>query len=92
MLEANASASQKREEAMEKLREVVEMPLLHPERFITLGIDPPVSNVYEFRPKPDSRVVAKYFMDTHLPFIEHSLGQLFRSQAAPSQPSNAPAK
>jgi 26S proteasome regulatory subunit T1 len=29
------------EESMEKLREVVELPLLHPERFITLGIDPP---------------------------------------------------
>jgi 26S proteasome regulatory subunit T1 len=28
-------------EAMEKLREVLETPLLHPERFITLGIDPP---------------------------------------------------
>ena len=28
-------------EAMEKLREVLELPLLHPERFLTLGIDPP---------------------------------------------------
>eukprot|EP00977_Amphora_coffeiformis_P028692 scaffold36558_cov298-Amphora_coffeaeformis.AAC.1 len=28
-------------DAMEKLREVVELPLLHPERFIALGIDPP---------------------------------------------------
>mmetsp|Transcript_51692 Transcript_51692/g.88687 ORF Transcript_51692/g.88687 Transcript_51692/m.88687 type:complete len:436 (+) Transcript_51692:50-1357(+) len=28
-------------DALEKLREVVELPLLHPERFITLGIDPP---------------------------------------------------
>merc|ERR1711871_77404 len=28
-------------EPIEKLREVVEMPLLHPERFVTLGIDPP---------------------------------------------------
>jgi len=28
-------------EQMEKLREVVEMPLLHPERFVNLGIDPP---------------------------------------------------
>jgi 26S proteasome regulatory subunit T1 len=26
---------------MEKLREVIEMPLLQPERFVTLGIDPP---------------------------------------------------
>ena len=26
---------------IEKIREVVEMPLLHPERFVTLGIDPP---------------------------------------------------
>merc|ERR1711916_242796 len=28
-------------EQIEKLREVVELPLLHPERFVTLGIDPP---------------------------------------------------
>jgi 26S proteasome regulatory subunit T1 len=28
-------------DALEKLREVVELPLLHPERFMTLGIDPP---------------------------------------------------
>jgi 26S proteasome regulatory subunit T1 len=28
-------------EQIEKIREVVELPLLHPERFITLGIDPP---------------------------------------------------
>lgn len=28
-------------DAMEKLREVLEMPLLHPERFVTLGIEPP---------------------------------------------------
>lgn len=28
-------------EQIEKLKEVVEMPLLHPERFVKLGIDPP---------------------------------------------------
>jgi len=28
-------------DAMEKLREVLELPLLHPERFVALGIDPP---------------------------------------------------
>jgi len=28
-------------EAIEKLREVVEIPLLYPERFVTLGIEPP---------------------------------------------------
>jgi 26S proteasome regulatory subunit T1 len=28
-------------EQIEKLREVVELPLLHPERYISLGIDPP---------------------------------------------------
>ncbi|KAI9920978.1 hypothetical protein PsorP6_002421 [Peronosclerospora sorghi] len=28
-------------DALEKLREVVELPLLHPERFVNLGIDPP---------------------------------------------------
>mmetsp|Transcript_20876 Transcript_20876/g.37001 ORF Transcript_20876/g.37001 Transcript_20876/m.37001 type:complete len:443 (+) Transcript_20876:217-1545(+) len=28
-------------DSLEKLREVVELPLLHPERFVNLGIDPP---------------------------------------------------
>lgn len=28
-------------EQIEKIREVVEMPLLHPEKFTQLGIDPP---------------------------------------------------
>jgi 26S proteasome regulatory subunit T1 len=28
-------------DAMDKLREVLETPLLHPERFVALGIDPP---------------------------------------------------
>merc|ERR1719333_1411393 len=28
-------------ESLQKLREVVELPLLHPDRFVTLGIDPP---------------------------------------------------
>ena len=28
-------------DAMEKLREVLETPLLHPERFVALGIEPP---------------------------------------------------
>merc|ERR1712226_900540 len=30
-----------RKEQIEKLREVVETPLLHPERFVNLGIEPP---------------------------------------------------
>jgi hypothetical protein len=33
-------------DALEKLREVVEMPLLHPERFVALGIDPPKVRLY----------------------------------------------
>lgn len=28
-------------EQIEKIREVVELPLLHPEKFVTLRIDPP---------------------------------------------------
>ena len=28
-------------EQIDKLREVVEMPLLHPEKFVNLGIEPP---------------------------------------------------
>jgi 26S proteasome regulatory subunit T1 len=31
--------------ALEQLREVVEIPLLHPERFVTLGIDPPKGKI-----------------------------------------------
>lgn len=33
-------------DAIDKLREVVEIPLLHPERFVNLGIDPPKVNLY----------------------------------------------
>ena len=32
-------------EQIEKLREVVELPLLHPERFVQLGIDPPKGSI-----------------------------------------------
>ena len=28
-------------EQIDKMREVVELPMLHPEKFVTLGIDPP---------------------------------------------------
>ena len=28
-------------EQLERMREVVELPMLHPERFVALGIDPP---------------------------------------------------
>ena len=28
-------------EQIEKMREVVELPMLHPEKFVQLGIDPP---------------------------------------------------
>lgn len=31
--------------SLEQLREVVEIPILHPERFVTLGIDPPKGNL-----------------------------------------------
>lgn len=34
-------------DSLEKLREVVEMPLLHPERFVSLGIDPPKVRFWE---------------------------------------------
>ena len=34
-------------EQIQKLREVVETPLLHPERFVTLGIDPPKGNIFK---------------------------------------------
>lgn len=35
-------------EQIEKLREVVELPLLHPERFVQLGIDPPKGEIAFF--------------------------------------------
>ena len=53
----------------------------------TFGVEPPVANVYELKTKPGSRVVAKYSIETHFPLSEQSFGQLFRSHAAPSQPS-----
>jgi 26S proteasome regulatory subunit T1 len=31
-------------EQIEKMREVVELPMLHPEKFVKLGIDPPKVN------------------------------------------------
>ena len=42
-------------DALEKLREVVELPLLHPERFVTLGIDPP-KGVLLYGPPGEQRV------------------------------------
>lgn len=40
-------------ESLEKLREVVELPLLHPERFVTLGIDPPKVSTVEAEGQTD---------------------------------------
>jgi ATP-dependent 26S proteasome regulatory subunit len=45
---------------MEKLREVVELPLLHPERFFTLGIDPP-KGVLLYGPRKSRKFVMKLF-------------------------------
>merc|ERR1719197_569351 len=38
---------------LERLREVVEMPLISPERFVTLGIDPPKGVCFGARPGPE---------------------------------------
>ena len=38
---SSRSKCQSCKEQIEKLREVVETPLLHPERFVNLGIEPP---------------------------------------------------
>ena len=47
--------------ALEQLREVVEIPLLHPERFVTLGIDPP-KGVLLFGPPGTGEVSSALFV------------------------------
>jgi 26S proteasome regulatory subunit T1 len=42
-------------DSIEKLREVVELPLLHPERFARLGIDPPKGILLSDTPRTSSR-------------------------------------
>jgi 26S proteasome regulatory subunit T1 len=44
-------------QAMEKLREVMELPLLHPERFLALGVDPP-KGVLLFGPPGTGKTLA----------------------------------
>jgi 26S proteasome regulatory subunit T1 len=44
---------------IEKLREVVELPLLHPEKFVTLGIDPPKGILCYGPPGTGKTLVAK---------------------------------
>ena len=56
-------------EQIDKLREVVELPLLHPERFVNLGIDPP-KGVLLYGPPGTGKV-------TILPVPQHSLTILF---------------
>lgn len=52
-------------DSIEKLREVVELPLLHPERFINLGIDPP-KGVLVYGP-PGTFCVSNIFLgDCHI--------------------------
>ena len=56
-------------EQIDKLREVVELPLLHPERFVNLGIDPP-KGVLLYGPPGTGKVAI-------LPVPQHSLTILF---------------
>jgi len=44
-------------EQIEKLREVVETPLLHPERFVNLGIEPPKGVLYMDHPAQERHFV-----------------------------------
>lgn len=54
-------------EAMEKLREVLELPLLHPERFVSLGIDPP-----KVRTCWEVGMIMERFKDSRLSIFEGS--------------------
>ena len=46
-------------EQIEKIREVVEMPMLNPEKFITLGIDPPKGVLFYGPPGTGKTLVAR---------------------------------
>ena len=48
-------------EAMEKLREVLETPLLHPERFVALGIEPPKGVLLYGPPGTGELVIRRLF-------------------------------
>lgn len=52
--------------ALEQLREVVEIPLLHPERFVTLGIDPPKGVLLYGPPGKSITSVCTFFSSSFL--------------------------
>ena len=62
-------------DSLEKLREVVELPLLHPERFLTLGIDPP-KGVLLYGPRKCSPPTNR---PSKLKFIEDAVKLVFFS-------------
>merc|ERR1712176_1727596 len=62
-------------EQIEKLREVVETPLLHPEKFVNLGIDPPKGVLLLDPLAPERRCVLEQWLTGQMPASSELLVQ-----------------
>jgi 26S proteasome regulatory subunit T1 len=58
------------QEQIEKLREVVELPLLHPERFVNLGIDPPKGVLLYGPPGTGMLQVIRIYLELTICFLK----------------------